>query len=413
MTTAVFRLATGCLLALGLGCGGMGTSRAGGGGAAGTVVTTGAAGGPASSSGTAGTTSTGAGGSQSGAAGESSASDAGPTTDAAPSPTDAAAIDSTPPTDAPTPAGSVVAMNGTLHTMGSHIVGSSGTPVQLKGMSLYWSQYAAGKPFFNAAVIHWLVTDWHISIIRVAIGVTGANDGDYLSDPAGQLKLLDNVVQAAFADGIYVIIDWHDHEAAQHVASAKTFFDTVSARYGDHPNVIYEIWNEPKGNEGLTWDKDLKPNAQTISKVIRQHDTKNLMVVGTPFWDQQPNVAVGDAVDDPNVAYTLHFYAGASAHKLSGDIGKSAKAALAGGVPLFVTEWGTVDPVDQSIFNEAESRTWMTFLDQNAISSCNWAISGANEGSSALEPGASPTGGWKDSDLSPSGLFVRSLIRGF
>jgi endoglucanase len=312
--------------------------------------------------------------------------------------------------DAGAPAGSPVALHGVLTAEGNHVVDAHGQPLQLKGMSLYWSQYDVGAEFYNADVIHWLVQDWHVSIVRAAIAVTGANDGDYLANPNGQLALLDRVVQAAFANGIYVLIDWHDYEAVQHVEAAKTFFSTVSQRYGGRPNVIYEIWNEPKGNEGLTWIGDLKPYAETISKQIRPHDPTNLMVVGTPFWDQQPSSVIGHVVTDPNVAYTLHFYAGDPDHFFSGNIGKDAQAALDGGIPLFVTEWGTTDPNPQTMFNEAQSLTWMAFLDKNSISWCNWAISGANEGSSALRQGASPGGGWKDSDLSQSGAFVRGLL---
>jgi endoglucanase len=355
-----------------------------------------------------------AGGGTTGAAGAleaAGAADGGPSPPAA----EAGASDAPPEGGVGTagaPPGSPVAQNGSLRAQGNRIVGAQGQPVQLKGMSLYWSQDAAGSDFYNADVINWLVKDWHISIIRIAIAVTGDNDGDYLSKPDAQLKLLDTVVQAAFANGIYALIDWHDAKAPQHLDGAKTFFDTASKQYGSRPNTIYEIWNEPQGNAGLTWTGDLKPYADTISKVIRKNDPSNLMVVGTPFWDQQPASVIGHPVDDVNVAYTLHFYAGYPAHYFSGDVGKNAQMAVAGGIPLFVTEWGTTDPITQTMFNEAESQNWMAFLDQNFISSCNWAISGASEGSSALNQGASTTGGWPDSALSQSGLFVRSLIRG-
>jgi endoglucanase len=390
-------------------------------GAAGSVSALGGSGGATGTGGAAGATAsvggvTGSGGTSSSAGTTGSAGAAGTLDAGLPHPPADGGAAGAPPTDAGAggaPAtGSPVALHGTLKAQGNHIVGADGKPVQLKGMSLYWSQFPAGASFYNADVINWLVKDWHISIIRIAIAATGANDGDYLQNPQGQLQLLDTVVQAAFANGIYAVVDWHDSHAPDHLAAAKTFFDTASKRYGSRPNTIYEIWNEPRGNEGLTWTGNLKPYAETISKVIRANDPSNLMVVGTPFWDQQPSSVIGNPVADVNVAYTLHFYAGYQPHFFGGDLGKNAQAAVAGGIPLFVTEWGTTDPSTQTMFNEAETRKWMAFLDQNAISSCNWSISGANEGSSALKQGASTAGGWKDADLSPSGLLVRSLIRG-
>ncbi|HVZ72998.1 MAG TPA: glycoside hydrolase family 5 protein [Polyangia bacterium] len=310
------------------------------------------------------------------------------------------------------PAGSPVALHGALHVQGAHVVDEHGQPTQLKGMSLYWSNYPAGAAFFNADVIEWLAKDWKISVIRIAVGVTGMNDGDYLQKPDVNLALLDAVAQAAFANGIYAIVDWHDHHAPMHLDAAKSFFDMASKKYGGHANTIYEIWNEPRGGEGLTWTGDLKPYADTIAKVIRANDAKNLIIAGTPNWDQQPTSVIGHPVDDTNVAYTLHFYAGYQPHFFGGDLGKNAQMAVAGGIPLFVTEWGAVDPITQTMFNADESNKWMAFLDQNSISSCNWAISGANEGSSALKQGASPKGGWAATDLSQSGAFVRGLIRG-
>ena len=305
------------------------------------------------------------------------------------------------------PPGSPVALHGTLQVKGNRVVGNDGMPVQLKGMSFYWSQDPTEAGYYTENVVSWLVDDWHVAIVRAAIAVTGKNDGDYLSNPSGQLALLDEVVQAAVVSGIYVLVDWHDSQAPEHLDAAKTFFDTVSQKYSKLPNIIYEIWNEPLGNQGLTWIGDLKPYADTMSAVIRSHDKTNLMIVGTPFWDQQPDTVIGHQVQDPNVAYTLHFYAGSPYHHVSGPIGTSAKTALAAGIPLFVTEWGSVDPVNQGAPDVAETQNWMTFLDQNHLSSCNWSISDKDEGSAALRPGTSNKGHWSAGDLTASGTLAR------
>ena len=45
--------------------------------------------------------------------------------------------------------------------------------------------------------------------------------------------------------------------------------------------------------------------------MIRQNDPNNVIICGTPSWDQ----SVGDAANNPitsikNIMYTAHFYAG-------------------------------------------------------------------------------------------------------
>ena len=55
-----------------------------------------------------------------------------------------------------------------------------------------------------------------------------------------------------------------------------------------------------------------------------------------------------------------------------------------------------------------ESKIWLDFLDQRSISWCNWSLCDKGETSAALNPGASPDGGWSEQDLSKSGQFVFS-----
>ncbi len=55
----------------------------------------------------------------------------------------------------------------------------------------------------------------------------------------------------ATAKGIYVILDWHDHNAHQHLDPAKSYFREVAQAYKNTPNVIFEIFNEPSEHEHL------------------------------------------------------------------------------------------------------------------------------------------------------------------
>lgn len=51
----------------------------------------------------------------------------------------------------------------------------------------------------------------------------GVDQGGYLTDQATNEKMVETVVDAAIAEGIYVIIDWHADE--KHQAEAVAFFE--------------------------------------------------------------------------------------------------------------------------------------------------------------------------------------------
>ena len=50
---------------------------------------------------------------------------------------------------------------------------------------------------------------------------------------------------------MYVLVDWHileDNDPNINVDEAIGFFDRIAAEYADVPNLIFEICNEPNGD---------------------------------------------------------------------------------------------------------------------------------------------------------------------
>uniref|UniRef100_A0A915EIZ5 Uncharacterized protein n=1 Tax=Ditylenchus dipsaci TaxID=166011 RepID=A0A915EIZ5_9BILA len=107
---------------------------------------------------------------------------------------------------------------GQLSVSGTKLKGSNGQNVQLRGLSLFWSQWMG--QYYNAGTVQALKCSWNANWF---------------------------VLQwAAIDQGIYVIIDWHAHDNYQ--SQAVSFFI---------------------------------PYHTAVIKAIRQYDTKNVIILGT------------------------------------------------------------------------------------------------------------------------------------
>jgi endoglucanase len=299
----------------------------------------------------------------------------------------------------------VVERYGQLKVIGPNLCDQSGKPVQLRGMSshaLHWH----GK-YANKEVLKWLRDDWNCQLWRAAMYLT---EGGYITGPAVKQKVVDSI-EAAVENGMYVLVDWHvhrDRDPNVYKAQALEFFRDIAQRYGQYPNVLYEICNEPNGAE-VTWSDHIKPYALEVIAEIRKYDPDGIIIVGTPNYSQELDKAAADPIEGyDNIMYTLHFYAGSHGQELMA----KAKTAYDAGLAVFATEWGTtLNTGDQ--FHPDKVMPWLSFLKKHNISWANWSVNNKGEDSGILVYNADRTGkgGWKDEDLSPSGKFLRKILR--
>ena len=296
-----------------------------------------------------------------------------------------------------------VEKNGALSVDGNRIVNKDSNPVSFSGGSLFWSNNGwGGEKYYKSSTVGWLATDWKATIVRAAMGVDA--NGGYITQPNNKQKIK-TVVEAAIAQGIYVIIDWHSHHAEDYEAEAIEFFEEMATLYGSHENVIYEIYNEPLQ---VSWTNVIKPYAENVIAAIRAIDEDNLIIVGTPTWSQDVDVASNNPItSSTNIAYTLHFYAGTHGQNLR----NKATTAMNNGIALMVTEWGSVNASGNGAVATAETNNWITFMCENNLTNLNWAINDKEEGASALKPGTSPNGLWTNDKLTESGLLVKDLVQ--
>jgi len=324
-----------------------------------------------------------------------------------------------------------VSYYGKLNVSGNKMVGSKtgDTPVQIRGVSFGWSNttWESGR-FYTAVAVERMVQDWKAEIVRAAYGTTSSQ---FSSTTAAQNRAsIETVVNAAIENDVYVIIDFHSHNAHNEVQNSKDFFEYMAQKYGSYDNVIFEIYNEPLCSAGgdnctaaerTTWAQ-VKDYAEQIIPIIRQHSS-NLILVGTPQWSQRVQDVVGNAIGDSNVGYVLHFYA--YSHSLN-SFSANMNKVIDNNLLIFISEYSTVHS-DGGLSNSTPSHyethsaqnadAWLNFMDEKKISSAAWSINDKQEGAAFFGiPGAAKkfdmAGSWADeSKMTESGKYIFNKLK--
>jgi hypothetical protein len=293
-----------------------------------------------------------------------------------------------------------VTRNGHLRAQGNGMVNKDGVGISLAGNSWFWSHDY--KEFWNPKIMEYMVTDWKMQVARLPMAInpqnhrTG-NEYTYVNNKAYALAQMCKMIDKAIELDIYVIVDFHEHDANNNRGLAEDFFRELGRRYGKYENVLWEIFNEPLGGD----TGHIVSYANFIIPIIREY-SDNMIIVGTPEWSSKP--ASMPNIGGGNIAYTFHYYA---------SMGHSDYGQLTCGKPVMVTECG-MDGGNMWRFIELSKAN-------NQIH-CPWSVSNkqtsAGDGPDSLwsifnERTTGNEDSWNDSNLSDAGRTQKGVISGW
>jgi endoglucanase len=294
----------------------------------------------------------------------------------------------------------VVKQNGQLRVEGTQLVNAKGEAIALHGMSFGCSCFH--PRFYTAGAVHELVKEWNSTVIRASLGIEPPKG--YKQDSATQMALIKTVVNAAIKEDVYVIVDWHSHNI--NLEEAKAFFRNIATAYHQFPHIIYEIFNEP---DHETWP-EVKKYSEEIIKVIRAVDKDNIILIGSPRWNQKLQLPAADPIKGfNNLMYTMHFYAGTHRQWLR----DRTNEAIQKGLPIFISECGGMEATGNGPIDLAEWNKFTDWMDEKKISWLGWSVSDKIETCSVLNPTASSNGNWKDSDIKEWGQVIKMALKSY
>jgi len=289
--------------------------------------------------------------------------------------------------------------HGQLSVSGTQLVDKNNNPIVLRGMSFGW--HSMWPRFYNEKAVAWLKKDFNCNVVRAAMGIE-LGEMSYMKEPQFSKEKIEAVIKGAIKSDIYVIIDWHSHNV--NLKEAKEFFAEMSKKYAKYPNVIYEIFNEP---DHETWP-EIKAYAEEVIKVIRENDPNNIILIGSPHWDQDVDFPAADPIKGyNNLMYTMHFYAATHGKELRDKTDEAIKS----GLPIFISESAGMEATGDGPLNYQAWQEYIDWMEERKLSWITWSISDKDETCSILKKSARSEGKWKKEDLKESGIKVREYLR--
>jgi hypothetical protein len=299
----------------------------------------------------------------------------------------------------------VVSKHGQLSVKGGSVCDASGNVVSLMGPSFYWS--CSSALWWTKETVDYLVSKFNVQIIRLPVSIAPSegspwngdptwNEDNYYHRPDYCKKLVDEMVKAAIENDIYVIIDFHEHHAEHWVDMSKEFFTYFAEKWGEYPNVMYEIYNEPMTDNGTVVNY-----AKQIIPVLRAIDQKNIIIVGSTQYSREPHNVTAAGQGYSNIAYTWHGYV-----EWGHQSDWNSNSSWTTSVPIVVTEWG----LDWS---KNDGGLLQVYKNKSLIN-CFWSMGnkGGDDGKwSILNSDCYKTTNWSDAEMTENGAYLLGVAK--
>ena len=151
-----------------------------------------------------------------------------------------------------------------LHTEGNRILDQNGNPVLLTGVncaSLEW--LSAPEKLLHTVEV--ALDEWNANTIRLPLSQDrwfGFGGDQVGRDESGEIyrNIVDSIVKAVASRRKYIIMDLHRSNCGswgEFISgnmpdmNSLVFWKSIAKRYGNHPNVLFGIFNEPFK---VSWD---------------------------------------------------------------------------------------------------------------------------------------------------------------
>jgi len=294
----------------------------------------------------------------------------------------------------------------------------NGAPLRLAGIAMGDPVYIrAGRSTYDYAVV---ARDWAANCVRISV-----HPGHWRLDPGLMMELLHTDIVAARVQGLFVIVDWHAigfpglyqpqpppdwglpaDAYLSTIEEAIAFWRGMARLHGDDPAILFELWNEPVGDErhwlsdGAHWPVFRQAWLEITAEIRDLADTILLAAGGR--WAHDLTGAAADPLPDPRTAYAWHAYPNEDRDRP--DRWFSSLGTLPQTHPVIVTEWGFCPDCASDLRGG---------LDDFAIPFTRDVLDGLGLGFTAwcYSAGASPALLTREGRPSEYGRFLRDYLR--